>query len=329
MKDPVRQQAVQNKTIIITGASSGVGRAAALAFAAARATLVLAGRRIDILRELVEECEELGARALAVETDVTDAEAMKALAREAITFDGKIDVWVNNAGVLAAGPFDETPIEIHRKVIDTNLIGYINGAHAVLPYFKAQGFGVLINNISVGAWIPTPYAAGYTASKFGLLGFADSLRGELNNYRHIYVCNLFPAFLDTPGMYHSANFTGKVLRPAPPVYSPQRVATAMVRLSNKPLNTTTTDFTAPILKAAYAMAPALTVNIAAGMIRKYFDKADSIANTSGNVMSPVKYGSSVSGGWQSLLIEKAKPGFSKAAVLLATLGIGLVLFKEK
>jgi short-subunit dehydrogenase len=325
MNNPVKDRAVQEKTIVLTGASSGVGRAAALAFASKQATLVLAGRRVELLEELVSECEELGARAIAVETDVSDPDAMKNLAHEAITLTGRIDVWINNAGVLAAGPFEETPIEIHRKVLDTNLMGYINGAHAVLPYFKSQGYGVLINNISVGAWIPTPYAAGYTASKFGMLGFADALRGELRSFKHIHVCNLFPAFLDTPGISHAANYTGKALRPAPPVFSPQRVANAMVRLATKPVNTTTTDLAAPFLKSAYSLAPDITVNITSRVMEQYFKNAHPMPATSGNVLSPVKYGSSVSGGWQSMLKQKAKPGLSKAAVLLASLSIGLLL----
>ena len=82
-------------------------------------------------------------------------------------------------------------------------MGYMHGAHAVLPYFKDQGYGVLINNISVGGYTPAPYAAGYTASKFGLRGFSQSLKGELYNWPHIHVCDLFPAFLDTPGIQHA------------------------------------------------------------------------------------------------------------------------------
>ncbi|MFD2163092.1 SDR family oxidoreductase [Paradesertivirga mongoliensis] len=329
MKNPIKQRPVHDKTVVITGASSGAGRATALVFAGQRATLILAGRRTKLLEELVEECEELGARALAVTVDVTDYNAVKNLAHEAITFSGRIDVWINNAGVLAAGPFDQMPIEIHRRVVDINLMGYINGAHAVLPYFKQQGYGVLINNISVGAWIATPYAAAYTASKFGLLGFANALRGELRNDKHIYVCNLFPAFLDTPGIQHAANYTGKVLRPAPPVYSPQRVANAMLRLSTRPQNSTTTDLAAPFLKAAYSLAPALTVDIAAGVMQRYFKNAYPIPSTSGNVLSPVRYGSSVSGGWQTLLLQKALPAIGKAAIILASLSVGLLLLGKR
>ena len=328
MEDPVKQRAVQDKTIVITGASSGTGRGAALAFAAHGASVVLAGRRTAILHQIVKECQELGTRATSVTCDVSDPEDVKKLALEAVAFGERIDVWINNAGVLAAGTFEETPIEIHRRVLDINLMGYVNGAHAVLPYFKKQGFGVLINNISVGAWIPTPYAAAYTASKFGLLGFFESLRGELIKWKNIHVCDMFPAFLDTPGIQHAANFTGRVLRPAPPVYSPQRVARAMVRLAGEPLSKTTTDIAAPLLKSVYSLAPALTVSIAARIMEKYFKNAYPIANTSGNLLSPVNYGSSISGGWQTLLAEKALRYVRNATVVISV-GVGLLFLTKK
>src|SRR5438309_7620969 len=162
------RQELSQKVVVITGASSGVGRAMALAFARKGATLVLSARREQPLADLVEDCAAFGSKAIYVTADVTQANDMRQLAKLAFEFRGHIDIWVNNAGVLAAGAFDETPVEVHNRVIQTNLIGYLNGAHAVLSYFKEQGRGILINNISVGGWTPTPYAVGYSASKFGL-----------------------------------------------------------------------------------------------------------------------------------------------------------------
>jgi len=98
-------ESLSNKTVVITGASSGVGRAIALQFARKGARLVLGARRRFILDEVVEECKELGGTAMAVTADVTDADAVKRLAATAMEFGGAIDIWVNNAGVLAAGPF--------------------------------------------------------------------------------------------------------------------------------------------------------------------------------------------------------------------------------
>ncbi|WP_423148442.1 SDR family oxidoreductase [Rubrolithibacter danxiaensis] len=314
---------LNKKTVVITGASSGVGRAAALEFARKGSNLVLAARRMDALNELVEECISLNSNAIAVETDVTEAAALKELARAAVNFGGSIDVWINNAGVLATGGFEDTPVEVHEQVLKTNLLGYLYGAHAVVPYFKKQGYGILINNISVGGWIPTPYAAAYTASKFGLRGFSEVLRSELAKSPFIYVCDLFPAFLDTPGIQHAANYTGKVIQPMPPVFDPERVAKAMVRLAEHPKNYTTTDLAASFFKLAYSLFPGLTRKIASGLMDGYFNNADRIASTTGNLFSPVKYGSSIYGGWKLNLKSKSKPAVSMAA---AFAGIAAALF---
>ncbi len=287
------------KTVVITGASSGVGRAIALAFARTGAKVVVAARGDKPLEEVAGLCREAGGQALACITDVTDAQAVKALAQAAVEFGGSIDVWVNNAGVLAAGTFEETPVAVHDQVIRTNLMGYIHGAHAVLPYFKAQGYGILINNISIGGYLPTPNATGYSASKFGLRGFSQSLKGELYNWPHIHVCDVYPAFLDTPGIQHAANYTGYYLKPAPPVYDPQRVARVIVSLAKRPQASTMVGITAPLLRFCAAIAPKLTRNLAAMVMDGYFKSAPPLPVTPGNVMLPVAYGTSIHGGWNS------------------------------
>ena len=289
-----------NKVIVITGASSGVGRAMAIELAGHGARLVVAARREEALQEVAEECKSLGGDAIAVPTDVRYADTMQELAKAAYRFGGKIDVWINNAGVLAAGPLEQTPAEVHEEVIKTNLLGYIHGAYAVLPYFKQQDFGLLINNISVGGWFPTPYAAAYTASKFGLRGFSESLKGELSAYPHIEVCDLYPGFLDTPGIQHAANFTGHVLKPAPPVYDPRKVARAVVSIIRDPRPSATIGAAAAFLKLAHSGFPVLSRNITAGLIRKYLQQADPIDHTSGNVLQPVDYGRGIDGGWRNV-----------------------------
>ena len=254
---------LHKKVVVITGATSGAGRAAALEFAKHQASLVLAARNENALNEIAAECEEFGAKVKVVPTDVTDANAVKQLAAEAAAFGGAIDIWINNAAVLAIGEFTHTPVEVHTRVIETNLLGYMYGAHAVLPYFKQQQQGILINNISVGGYMPVPYGAAYSASKYGVRAFAEALRGELYGYKNIHVCNLFPAFLDTPGTQHAANYTGVLLKPAPPVYDPMRIAKAMVRLAQKPKPSAMITGLSPLIKFGYLRAPALTRRITA------------------------------------------------------------------
>jgi short-subunit dehydrogenase len=317
---------LNEKTIVITGASSGAGRAMALEFARNGAKLVLAARREQALVDTARECETLGGRAIVVITDVTDVMAMKNLAQTAFDCGGGIDVWVNNAGVLAGGAIDETPVEIHDQVIKTNLIGYLHGASAVIPFFKQQGYGILINNISVGGWFPVPYAIGYSASKYGLRGFSEALRGELHRWPHIHICDIFPAFLDTPGIQHAANYTGRYLRPAPPVYNPQRVARAVVSLAHNPAKAKTIGSVAIFLRIANSLFPGISRKITASVMEAYFKNAEPAENTSGNLFEPVEYGASIHGGW-NLTTPPRKRNFG--LLLLATAAVGFLLIKQK
>lgn len=319
---------LQGKVVVITGASSGAGRAIALEVARQGGSVILAARRENVLNEVAEECRVIGGEALVVPTDVTDAGQMNTLAAMAQHWGGKIDVWVNNAGLLAAGAFDETPTSVNEKVVATNLIGYMNGAHSVLPHFKAQGHGVLINNISVGGWFPTPYAAAYSASKFALRGFGEALQGELHHYPNIHVCNLFPAFLDTPGIQHAANFTGKVLRPAPPIYNPQRVASAIANLINRPKNNVAVTNASHLLRFAHSLFPGLTRRITANVIELYLNKADAAGYTTGNVLEPVAYGTSIHGGWGLQPKVKAAIVGAGAALLGLTVGVSFLLGRK-
>jgi NAD(P)-dependent dehydrogenase (short-subunit alcohol dehydrogenase family) len=123
---------LEGKVIVITGASSGVGRAAALEFSGHGTSLVLAARNENALNGVADLCRSAGASVMTVTTDVSNADAVKALASSAWHWHDRIDVWVNNAGVLAAGGFEETPIEVHRQVILTNLMGYTRH-YSILP----------------------------------------------------------------------------------------------------------------------------------------------------------------------------------------------------
>lgn len=314
----------KEKVVVVTGASSGTGRAIALAFARTGAQLVLAARREQTLAEVAEQCEQAGGTAVVVPTDVTDVTAVQALADAAINFGGRIDVWVNNAGVLAAGTFEETPVSIHDQVIRTNLMGYLHGAHAVLPYFKDQGYGVLINNISVGGYVPTPNAVGYSASKFGLRGFSQSLKGELYKWPNIHICDVYPAFLDTPGVQHAANYTGHYIKPAPPVYDPQRVATTIVALASNPKESVTVGSVAVLLRIATLFAPRLSRRVTALLMDGYLKKAQPLPYTPGNVLLPVAYGTSIHGGWNSQADAQKR---KKTALVIAAIA-GLLLLRR-
>lgn len=313
---------LRGATVVITGATSGIGRATAQEFARHGARLVLAARRHEVLQDVVDECRRLGAPdALAVPTDTTNANAVHQLARAAVRFgQGRLDVWVNNAGSGAIGQFDATPLEAHEQVIRLNLLGYLYGAYAALPYFRRQGRGTLINVVSLGAWVPEPYTVAYSASKFGLRGMMDTLRVELTETPGIQVCDVHPAYIDTPGFQHGANFTGRVIKPAPPVFPPQQVAEAVVRLVHQPRPHTMVGWTAPVFRWLYALAPGLTRRTSMRLFRRYLNQAQPAPITQGSLFEPhpAPHGDEVSGGWR-------KPQSSTSTALLggAALAAGL------
>ncbi|WP_027998195.1 SDR family oxidoreductase [Sinorhizobium arboris] len=292
------RNSLERLVVVITGASSGVGQATAEAFARRGSKLVLAARDAAALHEVARTCRELGAQVLVAPTDVTNADAVKDLANRAMSF-GRIDVWFSNAGVGAVGRFEETPIEAHEQVIRINLIGHINDAHAAIPIFRKQGHGVFINMISLGGFASAPFAAAYSASKFGLRGFSEALRAELADERDIHICDVYPTFMDTPGVAHGANYTGRKLSVPPPVYNARRAARAIVRLAERPRNSMTVGVVADLTRFAHFVAPNTTTRLVARLTSRYLSRAPRIAKSHGNLFRAPAAAGGIDGGLRS------------------------------
>lgn len=284
----------------MTGASSGIGRATALLFARRGAAVALAARDRSALRGVEEEITRAGGRALVVDCDVADEEAVERLAAQAEEQLGPIAVWVNDAAILAMGKFEDTPPEVFRRLLETNLMGTVNGARAALRRFKARRRGTLVNVASIDGKIAAPYASAYVASKHAVVGFSASLRQELRleKLRDVHVSVVLPATIDTPLFQHAANFTGVGVRALPPVYAPERVARVIVRLATRPARERLVGGSAHLLSFLWSLSPALAERIVARTIHKEHLAHDRpAADSAGNAFAP-HAPQAETGGWR-------------------------------
>jgi short-subunit dehydrogenase len=289
----------EGPVVVITGASSGIGRATAQEQARRGARLVLAARNEDSLETVAEECRALGAEVRVIPTDVSQQSDVHALAVGAVAEFGRIDVWVGNAGVFAYGSFEQLSEAVFRQVIETNLMGQVHGARAVLPYFRRQGSGTLVLVGSLYSRVSSPMISPYVASKFGVLGFAESLRQELRG-SGIRVRVILPATVDTPIYQNAANVTGRHVHPLPPASSPRRVARAIVRA---PDTRRTVRFVGRVQTVAllpHRMAPRV-YDTAVRLSKERVELRGTDADlTVGTVFEPPSAAGGVTGGWRSV-----------------------------
>ncbi|ALJ34820.1 SDR family oxidoreductase [Azospirillum brasilense] len=180
--------AITDKTILITGASSGIGEGTARVLGAAGAKLVLGARRTDRLESLAADIRAGGGTAEVRALDVTSREDMAAFAAFAQERFGRIDVLVNNAGVMPLSPMASLKVEEWDRMIDVNIRGVLYGIAAVLPVMNGQGFGQIINIASIGALAVSPTAAVYCATKYAVRAISDGLRQENERLRVTCVC---------------------------------------------------------------------------------------------------------------------------------------------
>ena len=316
-------QSLRGKTVVITGGTSGVGRAAAEAFALEGCNVVVAARGQDGLDETVSLCHDLGVVALGVSTDVSNADEVKNLAEKALQFNGRVDIWVNNAGVMASGKFEDVPVEAMDQLVKTNLLGYLHSAHAVLPIFKKQKDGVLINNVSIGGYMPAPYSTAYSSTKFGIRGMVEGLQGELSDEPNIHIVGLYPGIQKSTGNLHSAKYSGLDFKIPPFSTDPRELAAKMVEAAKNPRKEIITDNYAAVMKVLYGIFPRAIINTASAALRLAMKK-ESDTDTNGNIMHASNEPHRIYG---EMAIPTPTRATKNAMIGAAGVGIGLILYQ--
>jgi NAD(P)-dependent dehydrogenase (short-subunit alcohol dehydrogenase family) len=312
---------LRDAVVVITGASSGIGRATARAFARQGGTVVLAARGRDALEQTLEECESLGGRGMVVPTDVGDREQVDRLASVAADNYDRIDVWVNNAAVSLFGRLEEIPPDAYEQVLKTNLLGYVNGSRAAVRQFREQGAGRLINVSSMVGHAGQPLVSAYVASKWAIRGLTECLRMELADAPHITATTISPASIDTPIFQHAGNYFGKPVKAMKPVYPPEQVAAAIVRAARRSRREVVVGNAGRMMALIRTLVPPLGERMMRRqVVTDHFAEGPPVETGPGNLFESAEGPGSVRGGWME---REHSDGRRSDAAMAATLLVAI------
>jgi NAD(P)-dependent dehydrogenase (short-subunit alcohol dehydrogenase family) len=293
----MRAQDGAGRVVLITGASSGIGRATAQICARRGDRLVLAARAEEPLRAAERECKAAGAEVLVVPTDVGSADAVEALFVAAAGRFGRVDAVVHSVTVVAYGRFDEVPAPVFDQVVTTTLTGAANVARTALRVFRAAGGGRLVLVGSLLGKIATPYMSSYVTAKWGLHGLARTLQIEARETPGVEVSLVSPGGVDTPFYRQAASYYGRGGRPPPPVDPPEKVARAIVRALDRPRRETSVGIANPVVVAGFRALPGVYDRLVAPLMRVGGLSKAPVEVNDGNVFEPVPAGAATHGEW--------------------------------
>ena len=253
-----RPRRLKDQVVVIVGASSGIGRETALLFGRNKASVVLAARSETALEQVAAEIERLGGRAKCVVTEVSRYDDLERLAQEAANWQGKVDTWINDAGISEYGLFEDMAEEEIDRIVQVNLLGQLYGCKAILPIMRQQHFGAILNVGSIVSARAIPLQSVYSATKFGIRGFTDALRLEQAHIRSgINVTLIMPASTNTPLFRHARSKNGRKPKPLPPVYDVSIVARAIVYAAQHPRRTVIIGGAGKLLEVLERISPAV------------------------------------------------------------------------
>jgi NAD(P)-dependent dehydrogenase (short-subunit alcohol dehydrogenase family) len=289
------------RTVLVIGASSGIGRATAHLLADQGAQLVLAARSEEGLEATRQECVARGAAdVLVVRTDVGDREQVGRLFDDAVIRFDRVDAVVHGAAVLAYGRFQDVPADVFDAIVHTNLLGTANVARSALRLFDEQQGGSLVVVGSVLAKMVTPYLSTYATGKWGVQGLVRTLQIEARGKPGVHVTLVSPGGVNTPIYDQAGSYTGHPGHPPPPVTSPEKVARVIVSALEKPGRDIAAGSLNWVMVAGFRLVPGLFELLVGPMMRLLGQGRDSVDPNPGNVFEPRADKEAVHGRWPHL-----------------------------
>ena len=304
------------RVVVVTGASSGIGRATALRAAEQGDHVVLVSRGAGVLEDVARECRASGAAsALVVPTDIGDDQAVAACFDEVQRTHPRVDAVVNAAGVVAYGRTEDVAADVFEGVLRTNLVGSINVSRYAIRLFREQGTGTLVLTGSVIGHIAVPSMSPYVLSKWGVRAMARQLQVENRDVKGVHVSYVAPGGVDTPIYEQAATYDGFLGRPPPPVASPEKVARIILRQLDHPRQRVQVNLSNHVIRFGFSALPRVYDLLVEPLFRVVaMDETTPVAPTTGNVLAAREDGNELRGsqgspiaGIARNLVAKVKP----------------------
>lgn len=329
----VRLKPLPEQVLVITGASSGIGRVTARLAGAAGARVVLAARDRDALDSAASEVTRAGGEAEVVVCDVSDEVQVERIARTARDAFGGADTWVNNAGTSIYGTLEEVSLADLRRLMDVNFWGTVHGSRAAVPLLEAGGGGALVNVGSVLSERTIPLQGMYCATKHAVKAFTDALRMELaHRGAPVSVSLVKPASIDTPFYDVARSYLSRRPRPVPPLYAPEVPARAILACATRPIRELYAGGAAVAIGATEEFAPGLTDRVMEQFLFTAQQSEEAPVHARGNLDVPLDVGAE-RGRYDGPVFEHSAytataartPGSGVGVALAATIGALAIL----